>query len=73
MQKRVAEATGVSERTITGILKEWEEHEQVTSFGMPGKKHNVHKQMSEIDSFFKCVVQRNIQFLHTGGNCSNNC
>jgi transcription initiation factor TFIIIB Brf1 subunit/transcription initiation factor TFIIB len=37
LQKIVAEATGVSERTIRGILKEREEHEeQATSFGMPG-------------------------------------
>jgi hypothetical protein len=43
VHKRVAEATGLSGRTIRRILKGREEHEQGTSFGMPGKKHNVRK------------------------------
>jgi predicted transcriptional regulator len=65
VQKRVAEATGVSERTIRRILKGREEHEeQVTSFGMPGKKHNVPKQITQMDNFDKCVVWRTIHSFY---------
>jgi hypothetical protein len=61
VQKRAAEATGVSERTIRRILKERERHEeQGTSLGTPGKKHNVPKRVTEIDNFDKCVVRRAI-------------
>jgi hypothetical protein len=61
----VSEATGVSERTIKRILKERKEHEeQGTSFGMPGKKHNVPRRITEIDNLDKCVVRRTIHSLY---------
>ncbi|KDQ71559.1 hypothetical protein L798_09467 [Zootermopsis nevadensis] len=58
VQKRVSEATGVSERTIRRILKEQEE--QSTSFGMPGKKHDVPRRITETEDFDKCVVRCSI-------------
>jgi predicted transcriptional regulator len=58
VQKRVAKATGVSERTIRRTLKEREKHEeQGTSHGTPGKKHNVPKRITVTDNFDKCVVR----------------
>lgn len=39
------------------ILKEQEEYEeQGTSFGIPGKKQNLPKWITEIDNFDKCIV-----------------
>jgi hypothetical protein len=57
VQRRVAEATGVFERTIRRILKQPEHEKQGTSLGMPCKKRNVPDQITEIDNFDKCVLR----------------
>jgi hypothetical protein len=50
MEKRVANAAGVTERTIREILKEWEEYERSTSFRLPSKKDTIHRQRTEMDT-----------------------
>jgi hypothetical protein len=56
----VAEATGVSERTIRIILKVRGEHdEEDTSFGTADKER-VPKRLTETNNFNKCVGWRTI-------------
>jgi transposase len=59
VDRRVAEATEVSERTNRIILKQGEEHEEHGTIGTPGKKHNVPKRTTETElNFGKWFVRR---------------
>jgi hypothetical protein len=60
-QKRVEEATKVSERTVRRILGEHKKHEaQGTSFSSYGKTHKVPKRVTDIDDFGKCFIRLTI-------------
>jgi ribosome recycling factor len=57
VEKRVEEATKVSERTVRRILGEQKKHEaQGTSFSSHDKTHKVPKCVTDIDDFDKCVI-----------------
>jgi hypothetical protein len=57
VQKRMEEATKVSERTFIRILGEQQKHEaQGTSFRTHDKTHKVLKHLTDIDDFDKCVI-----------------
>jgi ribosome recycling factor len=55
VQKRVEEATKVSQRTVRRILGEQKKHEaQGTSFSSHGKTHKVPKCVTDIDGISVC-------------------
>jgi hypothetical protein len=57
VQKRVEEASIVSERTVRRILGEQKKHEaQGTSFSSHGKRHKVPKRVTDIDDFDKFII-----------------
>jgi hypothetical protein len=61
VQKRVQEATKVSERTIGRILGEQKKNEaQGTPLSSHGKTHKVPKRMADIDDFDKCIIRLTI-------------
>jgi hypothetical protein len=61
VQKRVEEATKVSERTFRRILGEQKKHEvEGTSLNTPGKTHKVPKRVTDTDDFDKCVTRLTI-------------
>jgi hypothetical protein len=65
VQKRMEEATKVSERTVRRILGKHKKHEvEGTSFNTPGKTHKVPKRVTDIDDFDKCVIRRTIHEFH---------
>jgi organic hydroperoxide reductase OsmC/OhrA len=56
VQKRLEQATKVSERTVRRSLGEHKKHEpQGTSFCSHGKTHKVPKRVTDIDDFDKSV------------------
>ena len=61
VQSRVAEATGVPERTVRRIISEWKKHDaEGTSFDTPGKKRNVSKRVTDLDDFDKAAIRRTV-------------
>jgi hypothetical protein len=65
VRKKVEEATKVSERTVTRILREQKKHEaQGTSFSSHGKTHKVTKRLTDIDDFDKCAIRLTIHELY---------
>lgn len=60
VQKRIASATGVSERTIRRIKSECIpiENEQSPHFITPRKERKRRSTKSNIDNFDKCVIRR---------------
>lgn len=70
VQKRVAEATGVSERSVRNIIKESKNFEtrDSASFSTPGKKRPKSVKKCELDDFDKCVVRNTIHNFHKTNN-----
>jgi transposase len=61
-QRRVAEATGVSERSVRRIVKEIKTIESgaSTSFATPHKERLVSSPKSMLDNFNECVIRRTV-------------
>jgi hypothetical protein len=65
VEKRVEQATKVSERAVRRILGEQKEHEALgTSFSSHGKTHKVPKRVTDIDDFDKCVIWPTIRAFY---------
>lgn len=65
VQKRVAEATGISRSSVQRILKENKTNLEVEqSFSTPRKSRPKKKVKTEIDDFDKCVIRRTINEFH---------
>lgn len=65
VQERVAQATGVSRRSVQRILGESKTNVEVgQGFSTPRKKRPRKKSKTEIDDFDKCVVRRTIVEFH---------
>lgn len=67
VQKRVALATGISERSVRNVIKQAKNIEvgDASSFSTPGKKRPKSNSKCKLDDFDKCVVRRTIHNFHT--------
>ena len=64
VQKRVAEATGVSTKTVRRINAEANKSEFIAVFRTPGKKRTGKKKITNIDSFDEGVIKRCVHNYH---------
>nr|XP_049705178.1 uncharacterized protein LOC110377071 isoform X1 [Helicoverpa armigera] len=64
VQRRTAEATGVSIRTVSNILREAKKGDPNSDFRTPGKNRNKPSPITGIDDFDKGVIKRCIYTFH---------